>query len=89
MRIVKPCVTSPGFTCSPERDVRIDLARARDALQRRGYRVIDAEVLLIATRDEEVTIYPSGKILIKTSEEPVATRVADEVYTILENEGLL
>jgi len=89
MRIVKPCVTSPGFTCNPERDVRIDLVRAKDALVRKGYRVIDAEVLLIATRDEEVTVYPSGKILIKTSEEPVARRVADEVYAIFEGEGIL
>lgn len=58
-------------------------------IEKRGYRVIDAEVLLIATKDEEVTIYPSGKLLIKTSEEPVAAKVADEVYTIFENEGIL
>jgi hypothetical protein len=69
--------------------MRVDLTRVRDALLRHGYKVIDAEVLLIAAREEEVTIYPSGKLLIKTSKKDIAMRVADEVYTILENEGII
>jgi len=89
MRIVKPCVSSPGFTCSPGRDARIDLLRAKAALAKHGYQVLDAEVLLIATKDEEVTIYPTGKLLIKTSEASSAERVADEVYAIFEDEGIL
>jgi TATA-box binding protein (TBP) (component of TFIID and TFIIIB) len=78
-----------GFTCTPSTNVRLDLERAAEALQRAGYDVQNVEVMLITKKEEETTVYSSGKLLIKTKDEAVARRVSDEIYRVLGSSGLV
>lgn len=76
MAVLRPCKTSAAFEAIPERDLALDL----DALERRlvgdGWRTVaNARVLLVVAKDLEATVFPSGKVLIKTTERPTAERV--------------
>jgi TATA-box binding protein (TBP) (component of TFIID and TFIIIB) len=89
MRVLRPCRSMAGFTCTPSTNVRLDLDRAAEVLERAGYVVQNVEVMLITKKDEETTVYSSGKLLIKTADEAAARRVSDEIYRVLGSSGLV
>ena len=89
MHVLRPCRSVAGYTCTPDRNHSLDLERAADALERAGFRVQNVEVMLITTKEEETTVYSSGKLLIKTRDEGVARRVSDEIYGVLTSAGMV
>ena len=78
---LKPCKSSAAFEMVPEKEVKIDLKEASETLVSCGFElVLNAKVILIVKKDFEVSIYPSGKLIIKTDSKEVAENVANEVY---------
>ena len=81
--LLKPCKTSAGFTSTLRKRMRIDLKEAKGRLEAAGYKVTDVEVMLILEGPSNLTLYESGKLLLKTNERDEAENVADSIYGIL------
>jgi len=75
MIIAKPCVTMKGIVISGyswDRGVKIDLAKTANCLRERGYtikKILPGMMLLVEMEGYEVSIYPSGKIIVKLLED--------------------
>ncbi|WP_297092757.1 hypothetical protein [Thermococcus sp.] len=75
MIIAKPCVTMKGIVISGyswERQVKVDLTRTAQCLRDRGYTVkklLPGMMLILEMEGYEVSVYPSGKIIIKLLED--------------------
>ena len=85
--LLRPCKSSAAFEAIPNLSSRgkqkfeLDLTECRNILETSGYEeVCDAKVLLIMKKEIEVTIYPSGKLIIKTDSKTEAEMVMNEVY---------
>jgi hypothetical protein len=49
-----------------------------------GYEIVcDAKVMLIVNNDCETSIYPSGKLIVKTASKEFAEDVADRIYKLI------
>lgn len=81
--LIRPCKSTAAFISQPKRNMKLDLSGCADKFREAGYKVTDASVLLIVEKDEELTVYKTGKILIKTESEETAKREAEEAYRIL------
>lgn len=75
MIISKPCVTMKGVVIgaySWERGIKLDLTKTAQCLKESGYTVkklLPGMMLLLEMEGYEVSIYPSGKIIIKLLED--------------------
>ena len=81
---VRLCSGKGGYEAVPEAPVRIDLRRARQALEATGVEVVDARVLLIAAIDPEVTLSEDGRVLVKTRDPEAASRALAELWARIE-----
>jgi len=78
--LLKPCRTATAFISTLKKPWRVDLTEAADRLRSRGWRVSDVKVMLIREGEPELTLYESGKILVKTDDERLAREAIDRVY---------
>lgn len=78
--LLKPCRTATAFISTLKQSRRVDLAAAAERLRRKGWVVSDVKVMLILEGDPELTVYESGKILVKTDDEGAARASIDRVY---------
>lgn len=81
--LLKPCRTATAFISTLKRPSRVDLSAAAESLRRAGYAVHDVRVMLIVQGEPEVTLYESGKILVKTDDADAARAAIDRVYGTL------
>jgi hypothetical protein len=85
--MLRPCRTAVGFIATPRGSARLDLKRSGEALRRAGYSVLDVNVLLLIRGEPEITLYESGKILVKTGDECQARAAVEGVYSALGFKG--
>jgi hypothetical protein len=78
--LMKPCRTATAFVSTLKKPVRVDLAQAADRLRGAGWSVHDVKVMLILEGEPELTLYESGKILVKTNDAERARGAIDRVY---------
>jgi hypothetical protein len=78
--LLKPCRTATAFISTLKKAARIDLAGAATRLHDAGWAVHDVKVMLIVEGDPELTLYESGKVLVKTDDEADARAAIDRVY---------
>lgn len=78
--LLKPCRTATAFISTPRHPARLDLSATARDLEAAGWRVNDVKVMLILGGDPELTLYESGKVLVKTDDEAEARRAIDRVY---------
>ncbi|ACS33812.1 hypothetical protein [Thermococcus gammatolerans] len=75
MIISKPCVTMKGVVIgaySWERRIKLDLKKTAECLKERGYAVkklLPGMMLIVEMEGYEVSVYPSGKIIVKLLED--------------------
>ena len=81
--LLQPCRTTAAYVSTLKKPKRIDLANAAKRLERAGFRVEDLSVMLIVQADPELTLYASGKVLVKTTDEGAARKAIDAVYDVL------
>lgn len=81
--LLMPCRTTAAFISTLKKSRRVDLGRARRKLEAAGYPVEDLSVMLIIGTDPELTLYASGKTLIKTADAQAARRAIDLVYAVV------
>ncbi len=78
--LMKPCRTATAFVSTLKKPQRVDLGHAADRLRTAGWAVNDVKVMLILGGDPELTLYESGKILVKTDDPERARSAIDRVY---------
>lgn len=80
--VVEPCSDSGAYRAEPKEETRIDLAAFEDFLPEKDFKIeFSSEVILLVNHlkfDVEVGIYPSGKLLFKTTEKEVVDELFDE-----------
>ena len=81
--LMKPCRTATAFISTLKKPSRLDLAAAARQLRRAGLRVTDVQVMLIVESTPELTLYESGKTLVKTDDEIQARTAIERVYGIV------
>lgn len=82
--LLKPCRGKAAFEAVPEYGIQLDLVRGKSDLEAHGYDVTDAGVMLVCTKENlQVSIYPSGKLLIQTKSRENALKAANGIYAIL------
>ena len=81
--LLMPCRTTAAFISTLKKPRRLSLERARRQLETAGLSVEDLSVMLIVNTEPELTLYESGKTLIKTADAEAARRAIDRVYAVL------
>jgi len=81
--LLMPCKTTAAFISTLKKPRRISLKKAHQQLEAAGYGVEDLSVMLIINTDPELTLYESGKTLIKTADAEAARGAIDGVYGVL------
>jgi hypothetical protein len=85
--IMRPCRTAVGYIATPRRRARINLKQSGEVLRRAGFDVMDVNVLLMLKGEPEITLYESGKVLVKTNDEVKARAAAESVFRTLGLDG--
>ena len=78
--LMKPCRTATAFVSTLKKPMRVDLTQAAERLRGAGWVVNDVKVMLIVEGEPELTLYESGKILVKTDDPDRARGAIDRVY---------
>ncbi len=65
---VRPCKGSSGTEVLTEPRLDLDLAASAERLRGGGLEVTDARVLLVVRSEPQVTLYPSGRMLVHTED---------------------
>ncbi len=81
--LLKPCKGYAGYLSTTKERTKVDLKSLIGGLESQGYEVLDVKHLLIAKKGVEVTIYPSGKLLVKTDDEEEARKAVESIYEII------
>ena len=81
--LLMPCRTTAAFISTLKKAKRVNLQTAADRLVKAGYPVEDVSVMLIVGTEPELTLYESGKTLVKTGDADAARRAIDAVYDVL------
>ena len=83
--IAKPCRTERAYEVIPEKELNLDLDLVVEKLKNSGYTtVIRTPHIAIVKKEFEVSLYPSGRILIKKAESrEIAEKIADEIYGVI------
>ncbi len=78
--IIQLCKSSAAIEALPKHKASMDLNEVEKLLANRGYQIVcNAKAVLIVQNNAEISIYPSGKLLIKTKDEALAR---DEIERI-------
>ncbi len=87
--IIEPCSDSGSYRAEPVEKTRINLEKLENFLNEKDYEIrFSSEVLLLVLdreQDVEVGIYPSGKLLFKTSDEEKAGKLFEEFSQMILN----
>lgn len=81
LAVVRPCKGSSGTEVLPEEGLRLDLPACAARLEAAGFAVTDARALLVVRGDPQVTLYPSGRMLVHTDDLDAAEQRALEVLS--------
>jgi hypothetical protein len=81
--LLMPCRTTAAFISTLKKAKKVNLRKAADQLAKAGYPVEDVSVMLIVGTEPELTLYESGKTLVKTADADAARKAIDAVYGVL------
>jgi hypothetical protein len=81
--LLKPCKGYAGYLSTLKKQRKVDLKSLVGKLESQGHEVLDAKHLLVVKKDYEVTIYPNGKLLVKTDDKEQARKAVEAVYGII------
>ena len=84
--ILRPCKTTAAFEALPDdASLQVDLDRLEAELRGEGWDVVvNAAVMLIVKKQVEVSVYRSGRMLLKTRDPDVARALFAEIHPRIE-----
>lgn len=81
--IVRLCKSTAAYEAIPKKNLKLNLDKCEKKFIDMGYRVINAKVMLVVDGEIETTVFPSGKLLVKTDDKTVAESTVIKYSTIL------
>ncbi|UCD92439.1 MAG: hypothetical protein JSV43_00445 [Methanobacteriota archaeon] len=81
--LLKPCKGYAGYLSTTKKSTKVDLKSLIGDLESHGYEVLDVKHLLVAKKEMEITIYPNGKLLVKTDDKEEARKAVESIYEII------
>ncbi|MFO8110589.1 MAG: hypothetical protein R6U17_08770 [Thermoplasmata archaeon] len=86
--VAEPCSDSGAYVAEPKTKTKVDMDRVDKWLQEKDYQMkFTSEVIVVAVHPEEkveVGLYPSGKILFKTTDKEMVDRLFEELAPMME-----
>jgi len=79
--VMRPCRGSPACSVLLKKKTRIDFDKVR-----KKFKEILADtpvVLIVMFKGTEVSIYPSGKLLIRKNDREKVKKMAQEIYNVI------
>jgi len=85
MFVLKPCKTGAAFQGTPKKNVKLDLSKYETILKQHGYEIIlHTNDVLIVKSKYDISIFPSGRVLIKdVKSEKDARAELDKIFMLL------
>ena len=82
--LVKTC-SADAFDAIPRKLINIDISKAVESLKHAGYSIVaDAGRLCVVEKGGvEMTLYSSGRVLVKTAREEIARQAAEQLYSCI------
>ena len=80
---VQPCKRSSGTEVQLEKRISIGISAAARNLRAQGFEVTNARVLLVVKDKPKVTMFPSGRMIVNTSDLEQARQRAIQVLAAL------
>lgn len=78
---IKPCKGTVACSVVPKKDLRLDL---NEVAKKIGNIKVQVPMLIIAEVDKvEVSIYPSGKLLVKSKSQKQIEEIANKIYEMI------
>lgn len=87
--VIRPCTKKAGFEAIPvdaatdkwDQERRLDMGELTKVFHGMGWEVTDARIVIVVKGPDtpEVTVYPTGRLIIKTDDEATAEAVAGTV----------
>ncbi len=81
MSILKPCASSDAFEFIPERENRLNLKDIAGKF--RDVKIKTDIVLIVRYMGVDISIYPSGKMLLHTGDREKAEKLASAIRRII------
>ena len=82
--IVKPCRDKGSLEALPKRERHFNLKKMQALLLGAGYEVkVSTPFVLIVQREKEVSVFPSGRLLVKSSDPEEVKKIAKEIYDLM------
>ncbi len=82
--LLKLCKTNAVYEALPEKRAALDVGSFAQKFRSAGYAIMaELPQMMIAKKGCELTIYRSGRILIKTDSRDEAEKASEEAYRIL------
>ncbi len=86
--VVEPCSDSGAYRAEPSEETSIDLEEFKEVIEEKDYEInFSSEVILLVAHPEldvEVGIYPSGKLLFKTTDDEKIEKLYDEFTELVQ-----
>jgi ArsR family metal-binding transcriptional regulator len=90
--LVHPCKSTAAYEAVPQNQQmkKLNLSETEQKLSKLDYEILaNAEILLVVRKGScEISIYPSGKLLIKIEEQSEAEKIASELEGIIFSNNL-
>lgn len=81
--LVKPCKTSAAYEVIPNKDICFDIDESVERLKQDYDILANAKIMLVVKGECEISVYRSGKLIIKTDSEEKAKEAANSIYELL------
>ncbi len=85
--VVEPCSDSGAYRAEPKKETRIDLEELEKYLTKEEFKIeFSSEVILLILHPEfnvEIGIYPSGKLLFKTTKKEIVDELFEEFTELI------
>ncbi|RLJ00280.1 MAG: hypothetical protein DRP03_00875 [Candidatus Aenigmatarchaeota archaeon] len=79
--IIKPCKGSDAFEFIPEREMKLDLYKIANYFDE--IKIKTRIVIIVKYKGIDVSIYPSGRMLIHTTDKDKAISIASAIKRII------
>ena len=84
-KIGKPCATSKSYFITPEREIEINLEELSERLKEKGWeaRRVSRVIAIFEKNGIRISVFPTGKIIVKEVSKETAEKVAQEIWEVL------
>lgn len=80
---VRPCEGGSGTEVVPKRPLALDMARCARNLASARLKVVDARVMLVVEDAPRTTIWPTGKMIVQTTNASEAIARAQDLLRLM------